>query len=223
MKRVLRHGLQEIEIRSWYERPSQDSRILEFSTESTALYFLYPFLTDPWNLFTLRQVLVEDLSYPDVTQLDDHEVLEQVAWHMTHGQIRLVSLEASRWSTRVSRKAAPKSAVREDEQATADTMAEPIPPPARQRIRDEEQAEEEGGKEVTPAPVMTHWIKFQILDESTGQPLPGIGLKIKLPIGAIQEYTTDANGMIHITDLPDGTCDIERIVDAEALEVIELV
>lgn len=141
MKRVLRHGLEEIEIRSWYERPSQNSKILEFPTESTALHFLYPFLTDPWNLLTLRQVLVEDFSYPDVTQLDDHAVLEQVAWYMTHGQIRLVSLESSRWSTGVSRKAAPKSAVREDEQATTDAMAEPVAPPARQRIRDEEQAE----------------------------------------------------------------------------------
>ena len=72
-----------------------------------------------------------------------------------------------------------------------------------------------------PAPLTT-WIKFQVLDDETGQPVQGVVLAVKLPDGTTKKSTTDASGMIEITGIPPGTCDIESMIDSDALEVISL-
>ncbi len=209
MKRVLRHGLEEIEIRSWYERPSQDSRILEFPTESTALHFLYPFLTDPWNLLTLRQVLVEDLSYPDVTQLDDHAVLEQVAWHIVQGQIKIVQpFVASQLGIQTGiAKTVPLEP--EEEETVPSTRRTSQQERQDEPIVETTTAQETAVLAAAPVPQTTvSWIKFVVVDDATDEPISGVTLKITLPDGSQRDYTTKPDGMIEIYDIDPGTCNV---------------
>jgi uncharacterized Zn-binding protein involved in type VI secretion len=50
-------------------------------------------------------------------------------------------------------------------------------------------------------------VAFQVLDEDTGEPQPGVRLTIRLPDGEERTYTTDAGGMVEIDDLEKpGTC-----------------
>ena len=74
-----------------------------------------------------------------------------------------------------------------------------------------------------PPPVVEKtWIKFEIVDEATGKPVPGVSLKVKLPDGESRTVTSDGGGMIEITGIPAGTCDIERMIDNDALEVVSI-
>ena len=92
----------------------------------------------------------------------------------------------------------------------------PTQPPAA------EEPEEELAPPIAVAPEVANWIKFQVVDDETDQPVQGVKLKIKLPTGEVKEFTTDTQGMIEIKDLPPGTCDIEEMIDDEALEVVQV-
>ncbi len=54
----------------------------------------------------------------------------------------------------------------------------------------------------------THIVKVKILSDS-GSPLANIALTIILPDGAIEEATTDENGIIELNGVPPGNCKIE--------------
>lgn len=62
-------------------------------------------------------------------------------------------------------------------------------------------------------------MSFHLVDHDTGEPIPGVDLRIRKPDGSTEVLTTDGGGTIRLTDLPEGTCDIEAMLDAEALEV----
>jgi hypothetical protein len=68
----------------------------------------------------------------------------------------------------------------------------------------------------------THWVKFQVLDADTEKPLAGVQLKIKLPNGTEGQYSTDSNGMISFDPVDPGTCDIQKMIDTDALEVVSV-
>jgi hypothetical protein len=86
----------------------------------------------------------------------------------------------------------------------------------------------------TPAPVEeaegpaaerkteTYWVRFQIVDDDTNDPLPNIRLRIRAPGRGSREYTTDGEGVIYLDGLPDGVCDIEQMLDDDAFEVVRV-
>ena len=52
-------------------------------------------------------------------------------------------------------------------------------------------------------------VAFQVLDDDTGQPRPGVQLHIRLPDGSEETQSTDGNGMIEIEQLKqDGVCEV---------------
>jgi hypothetical protein len=200
--RVLWRGSQAIELWRWDEGYKADA-ILEFRDASALLDFLRAHLEDPLGMQTLRDVLAEELTFTAISRMDDHEVLEQLAWHMLCGYIKLVPLAISQPAVQagISVQERPEATEEEAPIGPVVTAAPPV---------------------VAASEAVRHWIKFQVVDEDTNQPLPGVGLKIKLPTGALKEYTTDANGMVEINDLPHGTCDIEQMLDPDALEVMPI-
>ena len=48
----------------------------------------------------------------------------------------------------------------------------------------------------------------KIVDEKTGDPVSSVRLKITLPDGVEDYYTTSAQGTVKIDDIPPGTCDV---------------
>lgn len=89
MRKILRSGFQKIEILKWYESDTTDS-FMEFRDAFSALNFLRKFMHDHFNMVLLRNTLAEALSYTSISRLTDHEILQQLAWQIVRGYIKLV-------------------------------------------------------------------------------------------------------------------------------------
>ncbi|MCI5224500.1 MAG: hypothetical protein D3924_17980 [Candidatus Electrothrix sp. AR4] len=76
--------------------------------------------------------------------------------------------------------------------------------------------------ESEPVEEETNWVAFKVLYDDTEEPIAGVQLKLRLPDGSIDKYTTDSTGRIYISGLPDGTCDVQEMLDNDALEVVEV-
>lgn len=61
-------------------------------------------------------------------------------------------------------------------------------------------------------PVVTEevrtWIKFKVVEDRTDRPIPDVVLRILLPNGNEQDYTTRADGLVEIADIDQGTCTV---------------
>jgi hypothetical protein len=198
VRRILYRGPQAIALLRWPEPHTLDE-CLEFRDTSAAVDFLRTFMGDPVSMMSLRDVLAEELGSIDIVGWQDAEVVDLLAWRVVSGQIKLVPQVATRPPLIAAGKAGQAVAPAATEEPRAATLA---PQPA-------------------PQPALS-WIKFQVLDDETGQPVQGVGLKVKLPTGTVKEYMTDANGMVQIDDLPSGACDIEKMLDSDALEVVDI-
>jgi len=84
--------------------------------------------------------------------------------------------------------------------------------------------EEEGApaEAESPGESTLQWIAFRVIDDATEKPQAGVQLKIKLPSGEVREYTTDGDGRIRIDGLRPGSCDIEKMLDYQAFEVVRV-
>ena len=195
MARFLHAGVQKIEVLMWYEcDPS--ATFMDFRDEFFAYRFLRDFMNNPLNMMTLREVLVESLPITNVFRLTDDDILEQLAWQIARGRVRLVLHE---YASAMGTGGSADSAEAEEEE-----QEEPAPVPA-------DATQEE-----------TYWIAFQVIDDEANEPMSGIRLKVKLPTGAVNEYTTNADGLVRIDNLPSGTCDIEEIFSSYALEIVQV-
>lgn len=54
----------------------------------------------------------------------------------------------------------------------------------------------------------TSWIRFLIVDDVSGIPVPGIQLEVRHPGGRLGEYVTGADGRVTIDPLEPGLCDV---------------
>lgn len=52
------------------------------------------------------------------------------------------------------------------------------------------------------------WVKFKVVDDASGEPVPNVRLRITTPDGIENFYTTNPSGMIQIEDIEHGTCDV---------------
>jgi len=99
--------------------------------------------------------------------------------------------------------------------------SEPLPRLALLYSVPEEEKEKREGEEVVDEPTL-QWIAFRVIDEETEQPCAGVQMKIKLPTGEVGEFTTDGGGQIRIDGLQPGSCDIEKMLDDHAYEVVKV-
>lgn len=52
------------------------------------------------------------------------------------------------------------------------------------------------------------WVAFRVVDEKTGNPVSSVRLRVTLPDGVEDFYTTSASGTVRIDELPPGTCGV---------------
>jgi hypothetical protein len=201
--RFIRSGIQEIEILAWYESGPSDT-FMDFQNEFFARQFLRGFMNDPLNMMALRETLVELLSITNISKLTDDEILDQLAWQIVHGSVKLLQHEYS--PATGSGRSGVTAEVEEEEG----------------QVQEQDQAEPAAGITQDVAQEDNNWITFQIIDDKMNQPMSDVVLKIKLPTGSVNQYTTNANGLVRIDNLPSGTCDIEEIINSDALEIVQV-
>jgi hypothetical protein len=95
------------------------------------------------------------------------------------------------------------------------------PPPVVELEAQPEEEPESPAPEAPPTPEKT-WIKFMVVDHATDQPISGVTLHIKLPSGETKEFTTTTAGLIYISNLDPGSCDVAAMIDAAAYEVVDV-
>jgi hypothetical protein len=184
--RVLQRGFETIELRRWDEADEADT-VLQFQDTSAVLDFLHPFMDDPWARGSLRHVLTEELAYTGIMGWDDGEVLEQLAWRIVRGHIKLFRLAPSQPAI----------------QAGILTPAGPALAPEGSSGNVEE------AQPVAPAAIekRTSWIEIELVDEE-GRPVARERYRVELPGGSIREGRLDVNGLARIDGIEPGTCKI---------------
>jgi len=205
VKGVLTEGADPLRIIEGHRLRREDAP-LEFPDELSAHTFLRRFLRDPFSLAVLRNHLLEVVWESNLWRLDEHAMIREFARHLVSGRIRIVPALEGVAPTRSS---IPHKAAGENQQEK----------------REERQEERPAKRPVVfpeaSRPVETHnWIKLKVVDDETGEPLPGVPVKIKLPSGEVGTPKTDWKGVIEVYELPPGTLDILEMLDEEAFEVV---
>ncbi len=78
-------------------------------------------------------------------------------------------------------------------------------PPERETVSTAVDADEIEPLLLEPEPELSR-VAFQVLEQGSGTPIPGIQLSIELPDGSTQDHETDDDGLIDIRDIPPGVC-----------------
>ncbi|MBI1926572.1 hypothetical protein HYR99_20305 [Candidatus Poribacteria bacterium] len=180
MRRVLRSGFQKIEILRWHESHPADA-VMEFRDTFFALNFLRRFMTDPLSMMVLRNALAEELFYTGISKLTDHDILQQIAWQIVRGNVKIV--------------------VREDEAPRVSLMGRSAQAAAEVAEMEEVEA---------PAPAAeekTSWVEIELVDEE-GNPVAGEKYRIELPDGSIKEGVLNSQGWARVGNIDPGTCKI---------------
>jgi hypothetical protein len=164
----------------------------DFSDTGSALSFLQDLRDDPFSMAVLRELVAEKYGSSDLSNRNDHRLLELVAWELETGRLRVAG------------------------------VFRPLTIGGKAHAPAEGEAEEPAPEPAAPATGEKTWIKFEILDDETGQPIQGVTLAVKLPDGTIKNSKTDGSGMIEIRDIDPGSCSIESMTDSDALEVLSI-
>lgn len=89
MRVILRDGSREVTLLT-------TDQLREFHTHGAALAFLRLFCGQPANMLALRNALAQERGLLGMTQLENHEVLEQIAWQLIRGNVRVLSWPSGR-------------------------------------------------------------------------------------------------------------------------------
>lgn len=174
-------------------RRRDDQAMVGFLDEGDAFTFLRRLAEDELNRAALRRFAVDYGLIADMRGIADRRLLKILSTAIQSG--RLMAVRPGEWKREVT------------SQAPSHKTGEPAPPPE---------------KEAPPPTTEKTWIKFEILDDATGKPVSGVTLKVKLPDGESRNATSNSAGIIEITNIPPGTCDIERMIDSDTLEVVSI-
>ena len=140
------------------------------------------------------------------TRLSDQEVVDRVADLVSRGQLVLASSGEDMFQ------GAPAGAGMEREQQEPEEQAPP------QDLSWDSALADIGAAGGTQSAL--HWLGIEVVDDATGEPLAGIPFKLRMPDGRVRELTSDAEGRVHVKNLPAGHFDIQAINDSDALEVV---
>jgi hypothetical protein len=175
-----------------------------------ATHLLRSFARDPLNVGVLRRTLAVELGAQRVARMADQEVVDRLARQVAGGRIQVASLAASR-------AAVPRRSLVWEHPFAGQVTEEKVG-------NDQEAATGGGAAAATPEPTQTaaSWIRFRVIDDATDQPVAGVTLTLKLPDGKTQDVTSGDDGVIELKGLPSGTCDIQKMSDSEAWEVVQI-
>jgi hypothetical protein len=199
VRKVLSHGSQTVELVRLGEAAPTEA--MTFSSRASAAAFLRGFSRDPLGMTTLRRALAEEIGRQRVGRLCDAEVVDQLAAQIAHGRLRVARHSAARAVLRPPPVQAWQGAKpREEEPVVLESTG---PPPA-------------------PAAETGSWIKLEVVDDATGEPVAGVTFTLKLPDGTSKDVTTNPGGIAELTGLTPGSFDIEKMADGEAWEVVAI-
>ena len=92
MRKILYSSIQKIEV-LLRDECDPDDDFMEFQHEFFALSFIRSFMNNPLDMKTLRDVFMEALPSEGISRFTDHEVLEQLAWQIASGNVKLLPHE----------------------------------------------------------------------------------------------------------------------------------
>lgn len=178
-------------------RPGEVART--FRDQEAALRFLRSTSRTPSSLSTFRTLQTNGQAYGLGPVKRDEYVLKNLAHQLVSGHLLVIAEDRPYMISGGNGKSA------------GDPPAAPAAPPE------------------TPPPVVpeepeveTHWIIFQVLDDDTGQPIEEVDLKLRLPGGRVQTFTTRPDGTVFVQGLDPGTVDVQQLIDDEVWEVVDL-
>ncbi len=90
MKKDLRKGSQEYEIVAWNKVKTSDT-VKTFYDKNSAACFLRGFMCDRFSMMAMRNALSDTgTSCRDTSRLSDNDVIEQLAWMLVPGHIKII-------------------------------------------------------------------------------------------------------------------------------------
>lgn len=222
----LRGPFEQVELREWHEM-----REGEATTPIPDAHFACAFLRDlarsPFEMAELRHAVERSLTTFSVRDRSDEEVVEQVARLLAEGRLLLVPIPRYEAGPALAnpRAAPPPAQSAPDAASSPRGSTAPRTPLSPRRVPAAPSAGDPPESPTLPIPPtqpLTSWITFNLVDEDTGAPVSGVSLRVKGPDGGVSVHTTDAAGTVHLPSLPFGTCDVEEILDPDALEVVSV-
>lgn len=177
-------------------RPGEVKRT--FRDEASALCFLREVARSSSGMQRLRRLHRSRHAFGLRPTLSDEHLLVHLARQLVHGHLLAVA-ERQR----------PTSHTGAGSGGGGIRPATPPPPEAPPSVPEEPVAER-------------HWIIFQVLDDHTERPVEGVDLRLRLPGGRVQTFTTRADGTVFVEGLKPGTVDVQQLLDEDALEVVAI-
>jgi len=185
---MLKNGSHRIEITRRRNHTVSGSAIM-FSDTAMALNYLRGFMGDDFSMRTFRQVLAETSLSSNLAQLNDQDVVRQLAWFLATGHLNLI--------------------VRPYEFRYI--------PHARGAAQDEgEGAAASRPSTQTPRTTLT-WITLRVINDVTHTPIPGVRLLVRLPNGTVGEYQTGEDGLAEITGITPGICAVTSPIQGASI------
>lgn len=172
---------------------------------------------DPRTMAAIRRLVARSSWLTPVDRFTDEEVLEHLSRQIEAGRIRLAPV---RRGTQVGQSGEGPAEVSEAPRGSggeAGRKATPVPEPSPPANRPAPARP----SRPRPSPPMLHWITIGLVDEESGGPLAGVAVRVRAPDGNVLTRTTGSDGKVHLPQLPEGTCDLEELVDV-AFEVIDV-
>lgn len=182
-----------------------------FPSYENAVEYLRRFSTNSYNMTVLRKVLYENSCRFDVHLFSDQDVISQIARKVARHQIFI-----ARTTTAHSTGGSSFPSVNEVAQIEEKKWSK------KEYVKSFLEESKSVDPPVAESVQETNWVAFKVVYDETNEPVVGVDLKLKRPDGTTNIYTTDGSGKIYLSGLPEGTCDIEEMLDNDALEVIEI-
>lgn len=66
------------------------------------------------------------------------------------------------------------------------------------------------------------WIKLKVVDDETGDPVPGVQFRLIVPGGEAKQATTPNDGVVEIDRIPAGECKVDKMVHADVLFLVKV-
>ncbi len=207
---------------------------MDFLDHPTALAFLNSLANDPENLIQLREAISQFRANLGMFSRDDSAVLDQIAWALVRGELKVVIKEQSRFPVIPWEEAQVGGGEFEEEytEVTAEdeeTTVEPIPgndpvewelPTVPDQVAQAAalvSAAETGkpfceecekARQALEEKKDTAWVEVRVVDDQD-QPVAYERYRLKLPDGSVREGELDSAGRVRVEDIDPGTCQFQ--------------
>jgi hypothetical protein len=172
-------GFHSYDLKEWWE-PGDADRVRRFWDWHEANGLLLHCLSDYFAMSALRKVLCKHGTGRPLWRMDDHEVIEAVAWLLTDQRLYLVEHKPFDYSDGAFLLPEPE----------VDLL------PAVGKKADEKEKEPTG------------WIGFKVVEDESGTPISGLRLRATFSDGVTQSAISRMDEL-RLTEVMDGDCELD--------------